>query len=364
MIRGRMRIQGITVLALLTLGFFAGCDDGGSGPIAATGGATASGGSSSNSCVPACTNGFVCDGTTNTCVECTQSTHCTGGEICDTATKKCVAGTASGGAGGEGGEGGGLGGSPEGGDSGMDATGGSSSGCHPKVSLLIQRSGAMFHFPSAEDNWWDALASAFDSDEADLLDQYASRMDLSVRTFFMTAQGEQCLKGDVEESPVKKGGLKKFFSDQKKAHEELLEAQAKVDAPLVEAMDAAAGALGSGDASERRYVILALSGNPDACDETDTECVTDDAIRKVQELREDGLRVRVLYLKGEGNEGYPQALANAGRGYGIPNYLNGACGSELQFTENPMLADYGKPNGAGEVQAALDSLLADIAVCD
>lgn len=222
----------------------------------------------------------------------------------------------------------------------------------------------MFQFPSGDDNWWDALASSLDSDNDDLLDEYASGMDLSVRTFFMTEQGDQCLEGETKASPIKKNGLEKFLADEKDAHEELLDDEVKVDAPLVEAMTAAAASLGSGGADARRYLVLAISGNPDSCQELDTECVTDDAIKKVQELRDDGIRVRLLYLKSEGNQGYPQALANAGRGYGIPNYLNGNCNSDLNWAENPMLAEYGAPNATSEVEGALNSIFQKIAVCD
>lgn len=363
-----MRSLGIPALALLTLSVFAGCEETSNRPIGGTGGAAASGGSSSAVCAPACQTGFVCDASTSTCVECTQNSHCGAEQSCNTTTKKCVDGHPSGGSGGSGGEGaetGGQGGEPASGgtDSG---SGGNGSSCDPKVSLLIQRSGAMFNFPHVENNWWSALTDALDAEGDDLLDQHVGSFDLSVRTFFMTEQGEQCLKGATLAGPVKKDEVAGFLGDERAAHEELLEDRAKVDAPLVEAMIAAAEDLGPADADSRRYLVLVISGNPDACDEIDTECVTDEAVKKVQELREAGIRVRLLYLASEGRlEDYPQALANAGRGYGIPHFLGGAsCESDLEFEENPMRAAFGAPQNVGELKQELGALFESIAVCD
>lgn len=367
-----MRFLGVPLLAFFTLSVFAGCEETSNRPIGGAGGTAASGGSGSGICAPACQTGFVCDASSSTCVECTQNSHCTGGQSCDTANKKCVNGapSSSGGGGGQGGEGaetGGQGGEPASGgtESGGGGTGGGISECEPKVSLLIQRSGAMFNFPNAQDNWWKALTDALDSKDEDLLDEYAGALELSTRTFFMTNQEDQCLKGGTNSGPIKKNGLAKFLDDERAAHEGLLENDAKVDAPLVEAMTAAAEDLGPGGGNSRRYLLLVISGNPDACGEIDTECVTDDAVKKVQELREAGIRVRVLYLKSEGRfDGYPQALANAGRGYGIPDFLGGACGSELEFADSPMLAPYGSPDNIGELKSELGALFETIAVCD
>lgn len=367
-----MRFLGVPLLAFFTLSVFAGCEETSNRPIGGvgTGGTAASGGSAAGVCAPACQTGFVCDAASSTCVECTQNSHCSGDQTCNTTTKKCVDGesSGSGGQGGAGSETGGQGGEPPasgGSETGSGGSGGSGSGCEPKVSLLIQRSGAMFNFPNAQDNWWKALTAALASDDdEDRLEEYAG-LELSVRTFFMTEQGEECLEGETKSGPVQKDGLKKFLDDERAAHEDLLESDAKVDAPLVEAMSAAAEDLGPGGGNSRRYLVLVISGNPDACGEIDTECVTDDAVKKVQELREAGIRVRVLYLESEGRfAGYPQALANAGRGYGIPNFLGGACGSDLEFGDNPMLAPYGAPESAADVKSELGAIFEKIAVCD
>lgn len=364
-----MRSLGIPALALLTLSVFAGCEETSNRPIGGTGGAAASGGSSSAVCAPACQTGFVCDASSSTCVECTQNSHCGAAQSCNTTTKKCVDGDpsgsgGSGGSGGEGAESGGQGGETASG--GTDGgSGGNGSSCEPKVSLLIQRSGAMFNFPNSEDNWWSALTDALDAEGEDLLDQYVGSLDLSVRTFFMTEQGEQCLKGSTLAGPVKMDELAEFLDEERAAHQELLDDQAKVDAPLVEAMSAAAKDLETRGAGARKYLVLVLSGQPDACGEIDTDCVTDDAVKKVQELREEGVRVRLLYLASEGRfEGYPQALANAGRGYGIPNFQGDACGSDLEVVDSPMLAPFGAPQNVGELKQELGALFESIAVCD
>src|SRR5688572_13561179 len=124
-------------------------------------------------------------------------------------------GAAPSGSGGEapGSGGDGLGGDNLGGAGGMTpATGGSETGtggsgptCAPRVHLLIQRSGAMFDFPSMEANWWDAVGDALDG-EGGLLEEFGAEMELSASIFTKVAD-EACPLATSVPAPIGAGDL-------------------------------------------------------------------------------------------------------------------------------------------------------------
>lgn len=266
----------------------------------------------------------------------------------------------SGGQGGEnlGGGGGEVsqGGAPSGGQANTD-----NDGCHPKVRIVLQRSGAMFQSPAADDNWWDAIAAALDSKSDDLLDTYASQVDLSLATFFSTETGAECLESTVVAS-VGADDLQKPLASEGKAHKALADAQVKVDAPVVEAIAAAAESLGTeGD----RYLLLVASSIPDSCESQDSMCTAEDVFSALVEAEAAGVQTRVMYLNDNGASGIPdnyaQGLANAGAGLGVGNI---GCNGGFEYSDQPGHAPFAHPESTDDVKAALDGLLGDIAACN
>lgn len=312
-------------------------------------------------CATACTSDKdcraedkVCALAQGICQECVTAADCEDGEVCDPAGT-CVPGNSGGTGGGENSSGGGENGSG----------GGSGGPCDPEVTVLLQRSGAMFEAPNLDDNWWSAVSDALDGSESDMLDKYASSMDITVTTFHQITAQASCEVLTSSNSPLAANGLASFLADEAAAHEAYVDEEMKVDAPVPDAVEAAAGSLtGSSD----RYLLLVLSGNPDSCAQTDSYCVGEPAVEAVEDAYAAGVKTKVLYLGAPfaGMEGYPQGLANAGAGLGIEAWgLELSCGEDYDFyEESPGAAPLEQPMAVGEVFDALDTLLGDIAACN
>jgi len=288
--------------------------------------------------------------------------QCSGGNVCK--NKSCVEDDGgAGGAGGAGGDGnlGGQGGVD--GNAGGDSSGTTpdTDGCHPKVTLLLQRSGSMFEYPSGDTKWWSAVASALTSGSEALLTKYSSDIDLGVTTFHMTEPGSSCLLEDSTTHTVKRSVLEDFLAEQANEHEQLVDDETKVDAPLAAALDRAAQELGS---EGERYLLLAVSGNPDSCSNLDGQCETVGALAKVRELRMAGIRTKLLFLESTELDGYAQALANVAAGRGARNFVENMCDTDFNFATTPMDAEYGDPENVDQVRGELEQLLTQIAACE
>lgn len=300
---------------------------------------------SSNVCATICTsdkdctsNDQVCNLEGGICVECLTNADCGSGQACGQALT-CVTANVSDGTGGN----------------------GSSGGCAPKARILLQRSGAMFELPSAEDNWWNAVSDALDNDSTDLLDQFAEDMDLSLSTFHMNAASETCPILNTQSS-IAPDGLATFLNGEETDH---VEAPEKIDAPLPESITQAAGELG---ASGDRYLILIVTGLPDSCEEQDGLCAAEPAMKALQEARADGIVTKLLFLDPTSASiaSYPQSLANAAAGDGIgeePAY--GECDDGLDsYSDSPGMADFASADEVGDVVPSLTAILGQISSCE
>lgn len=259
----------------------------------------------------------------------------------------------SGGAGAPGGEGGdahGAGGASDG------------DGCHPRVHLLIQRSGAMFETPSTEDNWWDAVADALDGDDG-LLAEFAPELDLSVSTYTKHEEADSCPAGASLSAPVSAGELADFLESEAAEHHDLADDDINEDAPIVDAIEATASLLGS---SGDRYILLIASGIPDSCELNNNPCTAEDAILAVQAAHTAGISTRVAYLSSTNVDRYPEGLANAGVGEGVEDLELGGCGAgeSPEFSDEPGDAPFADLDATADVRQALAELLADIAACE
>ena len=344
-----------------------------------------------------CRTGEVCDSGKGYCVECVGDTDCGGGSVCRASlcgtacvtpvdcgsgrtcgeSGLCIADPSGAGTGGMPGEGGapGDGDGALGGDD-DDGTGGSGDGagggngdgaggggdtlqCRPEVKILVQRSGAMFENPSADDTWWAAISEALAGEGAPVVSSYAESLDLGVRTFHMTAGDMNC--PIINDGPQAASDLAQFLADEQLAHEESGE---KIDAPLPEAISSAASSYARID---NRHLILVVSGNPDSCDSQDDVCAIEPTVLALQAAHAAGITTKVLYLSSSTPYGgYEQAIANAGAGEPVAEMdgLGTSCGTDpTYYSEAGGDAPYEAPNSTGEVRASLEALLDSIGSC-
>lgn len=343
-------------------------------------------------CTPACENSLdcreaeVCDSAKGHCVMCVQDNDCSGGNVCrgslcgtacNTSTDcgggmdcspsgLCVPqaggdgdGDSAGGAPGEGGSSGDGDGDVNGdGDVSGDGDGdGDVVSCAPEVKVLLQRSGAVFENPSADDSWWAAVSDALSNADDGLVAAYADRLDISVSTFHMTAESCPIMSETVDAD----GDLAQFFADEQTAHEE---SGVKIDAPLPEAI---ADAAGSFTRADNRHILLVVSGNPDSCAQQDGVCAIAPSIEALQTAHLSGITTKVLYLSSsDAYDGYEQALANAGAGEPVAemNGLMNSCdAASMYFSETGGSAPYQAPNSTSEVRASFGALLDSIGSC-
>ena len=234
-------------------------------------------------------------------------------------------------------------------------------GCDPRVRILVQRSGTMFEQPSSENNWWNAVAAAFDPDDSDLLSTYAGSIKLSLSTFHMVADDETCPVLSTKQN-VSTSGVSDFFATEASAHETYVDSATKVDAPLPEAIAQAAAELGD---SGERYLLLVIAGLPDSCTVQDGFCAIDPSIAQLQETFDAGIRTKLLYIDAQssGLIGFAEAAANAGAGLGVQELETG-CDSNATYSDSAGNAGFENPGSVSEVKAALSALLADIKTCN
>lgn len=262
----------------------------------------------------------------------------------------------------------GLGGGGLGGDGGGASTGGSESGSGgasdsgcARVHLLIQRSGAMFDYPSAEDNWWDAISEALDGEDG-LLGEFGDQLDISA-SVFTKVQDQECPIGTNVDAPVGEGDLVDVLADEAEAFHALRDPEnpdgpKEVGAPVPEAFEASTEQLGD---TENAYIVAVLSSIPDSCEQNDNACNIETVFTAVQGAYAAGIQTRVLYLSSDNREGYPEGVANAGAGLGIASTSAINCGTEFPYSETPGSAPFGAPEDTAAVKQALSDLLSGIA---
>lgn len=296
----------------------------------------------------------VCSLTSGTCQDCVSPADCEDDEICSP-EGLCLAGNP----GGTGGSGNGSGGG-DGSGGGNGSGGGGNPDCNPELKILLQRSGLMFELPNAEGNWWSAVAGALDKSESDLLDKYASTIDMTLTTFHQISLTASCELLSHSASPLAPNGLSSFLATEANAHAAYVEQ--KVDAPVPNAITATIGSFG---VSTDKYILLVTTGSPDSCADNDDPCIGEPVIQAIQNARASGITTKILYL-GSGMAGYPQGMANAGAGLGVLDWgLDEACFMMDYdiYSESGGSAPFEQPLAVDGVAGALDTLLADIATC-
>jgi hypothetical protein len=256
---------------------------------------------------------------------------------------------------------GGMGGEDAGGAGGADTgTGGTDTeGCNPRVHLLIQRSGAMFNFPSPEDFWWEAVAAALDGG-GDLLGEFEAQIEISASVFTKVMGEATCPLGSEVSAPVGAGDLADVLEDEEADYRALVEATTKVDAPVVDAVEAATTLLGG---QEDAYIVLVASGIPDSCEADDVHCTTEEVLGAVLSAYDAGIQTRLLYLSSDDINLYPEGVANAGAGEGVEDLYLG-CTTGFEYSETPGDAAFEAPADTASIEQALRDLLTDIASCN
>ena len=322
-----MKVRALTVLTILGYGLVVGCDEGPTRGVPRT--SEGSGGGTGTGGVVAGAGGG------------------TGGVAIDAQS---------------GGQGGDVGDSSEEGSGGNPGSGGSDDGdgCHPRVLVLLQRTGAMFELPSFEDSWWMAVTEALAGDTSDLLENYASQVDLSLSTFFVESGSGTCPQSATVED-LDQSSVGEFLDEQADAFAAATEAEIKVDGPLPEAIAAGVERLGSaGD----RYILLVTTGFPDTCVAADAECLGEDAMAAVQVAHEAGVKTRLVYFLGNNaSVAYPIGLANAGDGQPIAD-LGLYCDKGFEYSDTTVETPFGYAAGPSEVKAAFDEMLSAVAACE
>lgn len=295
-----------------------GCDSGSrtsvagpQGGNAATGGTFAIGGSA---VAPATTCSMSSECTDQVCsadgrcVDCSQDQDCLSGQHCE--QERCIANGGDRG----GSSSGGSGGSPSGGSSGTSSCNGA------QLVFVIQRSGAMFEQPSEEESYWSMVQSAVTADDGALAG-YAGRLEVGA-LFFVRLQYDEDMACPVVSSaaPASAGlvPLRELFDTNHAAYESLADENAKMDAPVAEAVTAAANAF----TGTNKHLVLITTGVPDTCQSADTTCTVDATIKAVQSAAQQGVTTHVIGLGNtdsldaadddDGYLTYLTQLANAG----------------------------------------------------
>ncbi|MDF3068842.1 MAG: hypothetical protein K0R38_4443 [Polyangiaceae bacterium] len=363
---------GLSLGCALLFGATAGCDSGGktnvmngAGAPAASAGSSGTGGTGGSSVATTCTQSAECtdqvcspDGR---CVDCIQDTDCLVNQHCD--TERCIA------------NGGDVGGGGSGGSGATAGNGGTGAGsaCGAQVVFVIQRSGAMFEQPEGETSYWSMVQSAVAAEDG-AVGPYASRLSVGA-SFFVRLQYDQDMACPVVSSQAPTSAalmaLRTLFDTNEAAYQSLADENAKMDAPVAEAVSSAAALLTSGT----KHLVLVSTGVPDTCDEADTICAVDPAIKAVQAASAGGVTTHVVGL------GNTDALNNGGDEDGYGTYLaqlaNAGAGKPVKksrafedgCSDESATATYGESSGdaqayraesAAEVKAAVAAILQKI----
>jgi hypothetical protein len=366
---------GVTLGAALLASFSAGCDvsgtalfqqpSGGSGSSGGGGNGGSGGRATSGPGGPCATDRECTDqvcSPAGRCVECYEDANCLVNQYCE--DEHCIAsggelgGTSSGGSAGSAGNAGG-------GTTGSSACGGA------QVLFVIQRSGIMFEEPDEDANYWGMVESALTGPEGALA-PYWDRLDTGALFFVRVQDDDTCpVLSSAAPQPGAMQPLSELFADNASAYQELADADAKMDAPVPEAVAAAAALLGG----TARHLVLITTGVSDTCDDTDNPCLMDHAIGAVQEAQKLGVTTHVIGLgdsglldtssDGDGYQTYLGQLANAGAGKPVKK----SSAFDEKCSDDGAKAEYAGGNGdahayraesSDDVKQALAEILNDI----
>lgn len=361
--------RGLGTACLLTLSATIGCDSGKSTTSGAGGAATAGGSVGASGSAPATTCTVRSDCTDQACspdgrcVDCNDSSDCLVHQHCD--TERCVA---------DGGDTGGAsstGGSVSSGGSVGSGGSVSSTACNgAQVLFVIQRSGAMFEEPEAEANYWSMVESALTADDGALA-AYTGKLDVGA-LFFVRLQYEEDMACPVVSSAAPASAalmpLRELFQSNAAAYRALADDQAKMDAPVPEAVAAGAALL----TGASRHLVLISTAVPDSCSVADTNCAVDLVVKAVQNASQQGVTTHVIGLgntenldAGQDQDGYATYLAQlANAGAGKPVKMSEAF--EEDCSDKGVAATYSEQSGdahayraesASDIKSALSEIL-------
>jgi hypothetical protein len=363
---------GFSLGCALLFGASLGCDSGSKTNVSTTGGVPAAtagaggtgGAGGSAAAATTCTQSAECTDQVCTvdgrCVDCISDADCLVNQHCD--TERCIA------------NGGDTGGS--GGGGGTSGSGGSATGsaCNSaQVLFVIQRSGAMFEEPDGDTNYWTMVQSAVAADDGAVA-PYATRLDVGA-LFFVRLQYEEDMTCPVVSTQAPASAalmpLRTLFETNAAAYQSLADDDAKMDAPVPEAVSAAAALL----TGTTKHLVLISTAVPDTCDEADTICAVDPAIKAVQDASAAGVTTHVIGLGNTGtlNNGgdengyatYLAQLANAGAGKPVkksPAFDDGCSDDDAKATygESSGDAQAYRAESAADVKSAVTAILQKI----
>lgn len=368
---------GLSLGCALALGSTVACDGGKKSDLFNGSDASASGGSagssvamggSANPPATTCTATEQCTeqvcSADGRCVDCNGDGDCLANQHCD--AEHCIA------------NGGDVGGSGNGGGGAVGGSGGGSStsaACNgAQVLFVVQRSGIMFEEPDGDTKYWGMVQNAVAAEDG-ALSAFASKLNVGA-VFFVRLQHQ-----DDETCPVLSSAnpqvgalqpLKDLFDTNSAAYEKLADENAKMDAPVPEAVTAAAGML-SGNA---RHLVLVTTAVPDSCALADNNCTTDLAVKAVQDAQKAGVTTHVIGLGNTGaldaskdDDGYMTYLTQlANAGAGKPVKVSQAFDEDCSES-HPPTATYGEQSGdakayraenAADVKTAVAEILQQI----
>lgn len=303
------------------------------------------------------------------CIDCYDNSDCRADQRCE--AEHCVAeGAVAAGSGGSGGSSAGA----AGGSAGSAGGASTPSQCGGvQVLLVIQRSGAMFEEPSSEESYFGMVRSAVTGADG-VAASYGSKLELGALFFVRLDEDRGMSCPVVSSSPPQAAAqtpLEDLFSGNESSYEALADEQAKMDAPVPEAV-AAAAALLSGAS---RHVVLITTAVPDSCTLSDSNCTVDLAVKAVQDAQSQGVTTHVIGLGDTGNldasdddEGYAtylRQLANAGAGQ--PVAMSAAfdeqCGDHdatASYADASGTAEPYRAESAAELKSALTQILTEL----
>lgn len=348
---------------VLLLGAAGGCDSGGTtAGVGGSAGAGGSGGSAAGATtgVTTCTLDSQCAprvcSPDSRCVDCFDSLDCAMGLSC--VAEQCV----TPGGGGSGGSGGTTSGGTTSGGSGPVTT----QCAGTQVMFVIQRSGSMFEDPDGDTSYWDMVREAVAGTEG-VATTYASKLDMGA-LFFLRLQYDEEKSCPIvsSASPASSAAapLAALFDTNQGEYETLADEQAKMDAPVPEAVSAAA-ALMTGTS---KHVVLITTAVPDSCTKADTNCTVDQVVKAVQDAQKAGVTTHVIGLGDtdalnaaddeDGYATYLKQLANAGAGKPVAE----SAAFKEDCSDDDATATYSESGGDAQAFQATDAAAVKTAI--
>lgn len=269
------------------------------------------------------------------CIDCYDDNDCRADEVCD--DERCIsddssdAGSSSGATGGTGATGGAGNTGGRGGSGGAGGTNPTISCEDARVLFVVQRSGAMFELPTPLANYWGMVRDAVAGPQGAAA-AYEAQFDIGALFLVRLSTAATCpTLSTLEPTSPSMASLGALFDQNLEAYtaQSLTD---KMDAPVAEAVTAAANLLGGPGG----HIVLITTAVPDTCTLADSQCTVDATIKAVQDARAGGVLTHIIGLGDvtnldtvdtQGYEGYLAQLANAGRGQPVKmaQYYESVC---------------------------------------